>query len=140
MPTPARYSAPSSTTDRCTPDWISAAMSSRPCRGARRRGAPRPSGHTRDALGKEWPSGMPTPGRHEIEDQIAEGDRVVTRITAYGRHVGDLPGIPATGHELTMTGTTIHRIEDGKITEKWSDKDVLGLLQQLGVLPPLKGP
>ncbi|WP_040687093.1 ester cyclase [Nocardia vinacea] len=81
-----------------------------------------------------------TPGRHEIEDQIAEGDRVVTRITAYGRHVGDLPGIPATGHELTMTGTTIHRIEDGKIAEKWSDKDVLGLLQQLGVLPPLKGP
>lgn len=81
-----------------------------------------------------------TPGRHEIEDQIAEGDRVVTRITAYGRHVGDLPGIPATGHELAMTGTTIHRIEDGKIAEKWSDKDVLGLLQQLGVLPSLKGP
>ncbi|WP_063043916.1 ester cyclase [Nocardia pseudovaccinii] len=81
-----------------------------------------------------------TPGRHEIEDQIAEGDRVVTRITAYGRQVGDLPGIPATGHELTMTGTTIHRIQDGKIAEKWSDKDVLALLQQLGVLPTLGEP
>ncbi|MEU2256683.1 ester cyclase [Nocardia xishanensis] len=80
-----------------------------------------------------------TPGRHEIEDQIAEGDRVVTRITAYGRHTGDLPGIPATDHELRMTGTTIHRIEDGKIAEKWSDKDVLGLLQQLGVLPTPEG-
>ncbi|MEV5838494.1 ester cyclase [Nocardia sp. NPDC052112] len=80
-----------------------------------------------------------TPGRHEIEDQIAEGDRVVTRITAYGRHIADLPGIPATGHELTMTGTTIHRIEAGKIAEKWSDKDVLGFLQQLGVLPPVEG-
>src|SRR2546428_6934010 len=43
-----------------------------------------------------------TPGRHEIEDQIAEGDRVVTRLTAYGRHVKDLPGIAARGQELTM--------------------------------------
>ncbi|WP_063130959.1 ester cyclase [Nocardia fusca] len=81
-----------------------------------------------------------TPGRHEIEDQIAEGDRVVTRLTAHGCHTGDLPGIPATGRELTMTGTVIHRIEDGKIAEKWSDKDTLGLLQQLGVLPTREGP
>ena len=76
-----------------------------------------------------------TPGHHEIEDQIAEGDKVVTRITAHGVHERDLPGIPATGCQVTMTGTAIHRIENGKITEKWSDKDTLGLLQQLGVLP-----
>ncbi|MGW4088987.1 ester cyclase [Nocardia sp. NPDC004750] len=76
-----------------------------------------------------------TPGRHEIEDQVAEGDRVVTRLTAYGRHTRDLPGIPATGRELTVTGTAIHRIADGKLAEKWSDRDVLGFLQQLGVLP-----
>ncbi|MEU2120306.1 ester cyclase [Nocardia niwae] len=80
-----------------------------------------------------------TPGRHVIEDQVAEGDRVVTRLTAHGRHTGDLPGIPATGNELTMTGTAIHRIADGKIAEKWSDKDVLGFLQQLGVLPAVGG-
>ncbi|MBF6465605.1 ester cyclase [Nocardia beijingensis] len=80
-----------------------------------------------------------TPGRHVIEDQLAEGDRVVTRLTAYGRHTGDLPGIPATGNELKTTGTAIHRIADGKITEKWSDKDVLGFLQQLGVLPAAEG-
>jgi steroid delta-isomerase-like uncharacterized protein len=80
-----------------------------------------------------------TPGRHVIEDQLAEGDRVVTRLTAYGRHTGDLPGIPATGNELAMTGTAIHRIADGKIAEKWSDKDVLGFLQQLGVLPDVGG-
>ncbi|MGY2007003.1 ester cyclase [Nocardia gipuzkoensis] len=80
-----------------------------------------------------------TPGRHVIEDQLAEGDRVVTRLTAYGRHTGDLPGIPATGNELTMTGTAIHRIADSKIAEKWSDKDVLGFLQQLGVLPAAGG-
>jgi steroid delta-isomerase-like uncharacterized protein len=76
-----------------------------------------------------------TPGRHEIEDQVAEGDKVVTRLTAYGVHERDLPGIPATGRQIKMTGTAIHRIENGKITEKWSDKDTLGFLQQLGVLP-----
>jgi steroid delta-isomerase-like uncharacterized protein len=78
-----------------------------------------------------------TPGRHEIEDQIAEGDKVVTRMTAYGKHEGDLPGIPATGNDLRMTATVTHRIADGKLAEKWSDKDVLGFLQQLGVIPPL---
>ncbi|MFE9933087.1 ester cyclase [Streptomyces sp. NPDC005533] len=76
-----------------------------------------------------------TPGTHVIEDQIAEGDKVVTRLTARGVHQGDLPGIPATGNQLTMTGTVIHRIENGRLAEKWSDKDVLGFLQQLGVIP-----
>ena len=78
-----------------------------------------------------------TPGRHEIEDQIAEGDKVVTRLTAYGRHEADLPGIPRTGNELRVTATVIHRIEDGRLVEKWSDKDVLGFLQQLEVLARL---
>jgi steroid delta-isomerase-like uncharacterized protein len=78
-----------------------------------------------------------TPGRHHIEDQIAEGDKVVTRLTAYGLHEGDLPGIPATGKQIKMTGTVIHRVENGKLAEKWSDKDVMGFLQQLGVIPTL---
>jgi steroid delta-isomerase-like uncharacterized protein len=76
-----------------------------------------------------------TPGRHEIEDMVAEGDKVVTRMTAYGTHAGDLPGIPATGKSLTMTAIAIHRIADGKIMEHWSAKDELGFLQQLGVIP-----
>lgn len=75
-----------------------------------------------------------TPGQHVIEDQIAEGDKVVTRLTAYGRHEGDLPGIPRTGAHLKMTATVVHRVAGGKLAEKWSDKDVLGLLQQLGVI------
>lgn len=79
-----------------------------------------------------------TPGRHEIEDQIAEDDKVVTRLTACGRHERDLPGIPRTGNELRMTATVIHRIENGKLAEKWSDKDLLGFLQQLEVLPSLR--
>ncbi|MCC9311435.1 ester cyclase [Kitasatospora sp. RB6PN24] len=81
-----------------------------------------------------------TPGTHEIEDQIAEGDKVVTRMTARGTQVGDLPGIPATGKSVEMTATVIHRIEDGRLVEKWSDKDLLRLLQELEVLPTLDGP
>jgi predicted ester cyclase len=76
-----------------------------------------------------------TPGYHQIEDQVAEGDKVVTRLTAYGKHEGDLPGIPRTGNEIKQTAVAIHRIADGKLAEKWSDKDVLGLLQQLEVIP-----
>ncbi len=76
-----------------------------------------------------------TPGEHRIEDQIAEGDKVVTRIRATGTHAEDLPGIPKTGNKLETTATVTHRIEDGKLAEKWSNKDELGFLQQLGVIP-----
>ena len=76
-----------------------------------------------------------TPGYHRIEDQVAEGDKVVTRLTAIGKHEADLPGIPRTGNDLEMTATVIHRIADGKLAEKWSNKDVLGFLQQLEVIP-----
>jgi predicted ester cyclase len=76
-----------------------------------------------------------TPGHHQIEDQIAEGDKVVTRLTAYGKHEGDLPGAPRTGNDLKMTSITIHRIANGKLVEKWAEKDVLGFLQQIGVMP-----
>jgi hypothetical protein len=50
---------------------------------------------------------------------------------------GDLPGIPATGNEMLMTATVIHCIENGRLAEKWSDADVLAMLQQLEVIPPL---
>lgn len=79
-----------------------------------------------------------TPGYHRIEDQIAEGDKVVTRLTSFGKHSGDLPGAPATGNEMKMTSITIHRIANGKIVEKWAEKDVLAMLQQIGLMPPMK--
>jgi predicted ester cyclase len=77
-----------------------------------------------------------TPGYHRIEEQIAEGDKVVTRLTSYGKHEGDLPGAPRTGNDLKMTSITIHRIANGKLIEKWAEKDVLGFLIQIGVVPP----
>lgn len=78
-----------------------------------------------------------TPGYHQIEDQIAEGDKVVTRLTSYGKHEGDLPGAPATGNEMKMTSITIHRIENGKLVEKWAEKDMIALLTQIGKIKPL---
>ena len=77
-----------------------------------------------------------TPGRHQIEDQIAEGDKVVTRLTSFGRHEGDLPGAPRTGNELKITSITIHRIQNGRLAEKWGEKDLLGFLVQIGVMKP----
>jgi steroid delta-isomerase-like uncharacterized protein len=76
-----------------------------------------------------------TPGYHQIEDQVADGDKVVTRLTVYGTHEQDLPGVPRTGNKLEMTATAIHRIANGQLVEHWSNTDELGLLQQLGVLP-----
>jgi predicted ester cyclase len=72
---------------------------------------------------------------HIVEDQIAEGDKVVSRITAYGTHVGELLGVAPTGRRLTMSGIAIHRITDGRLVEHWSQIDLLGLLQRLGVVP-----
>lgn len=76
-----------------------------------------------------------TPGYHRIEDQLAEGDKVVTRLTSFGKHEGDLPGAPRTGNELQMTSITIHRIAGGMLVEKWAEKDLMGFLQQIGLMP-----
>ncbi len=70
-----------------------------------------------------------------VEDQIAEGDKVVTRWTCRATHTGEFQGMPPTGKYTTMTGTTIFRIANGKLVEGWTNADMLGLLQQLGAIP-----
>lgn len=70
-----------------------------------------------------------------IEDQFAEGDRVVTRWTATGSHLGAFQGVPATGKRVNMAGTDIDHLANGKIVECWTNVNDLGLLQQLGVVP-----
>jgi len=70
-----------------------------------------------------------------IEDQICEGDRVVTRWTSTATHKGDLAGIPATGRRISNSGIICHRVKDGKFVESWSNWDVLGMMQQLGAVP-----
>jgi steroid delta-isomerase-like uncharacterized protein len=71
--------------------------------------------------------------RHTIEDQIAEGDKVVTRLTT----TGTFRGIPPNGKQVTMSGIMIHRIAGGQIVEHWAVSDRLTFLQQMGAIPPL---
>ncbi len=70
-----------------------------------------------------------------VEDQIAEGDKVVTRWTIRATHQGEFLDVPATGKQVTVTGISIHRIAGDKIVEEWTNLDMLGLLQQLGAIP-----
>jgi steroid delta-isomerase-like uncharacterized protein len=74
-------------------------------------------------------------GRNTSEELLAEGDKVVQRWTFRGTHQGAFQGIPPTSRQVTLTGISIWRVEDGKIVESWHQLDTLGLLQQLGVIP-----
>lgn len=73
--------------------------------------------------------------RMVVEDQVAEGDRVVTRWSARGTHRGPFFGIPPTGREATLTGVEIDGFVNGKVAECWTNADYLGLMQQLGAIP-----
>ncbi len=72
---------------------------------------------------------------YEIEDMIAEGDRVVVRYTIHGTHKGELLSIPRTNRQLTLTAIEIYRLAESKIEEQWVNLDALGMMQQLGVIP-----
>jgi steroid delta-isomerase-like uncharacterized protein len=73
---------------------------------------------------------------------VAADDRVVQRWVVHGTHTGeDLFGVPPSNVALVLTGINEFRIEDGKIAERWGTMDVLGMLQQLGVVPdPMQSP
>lgn len=74
-------------------------------------------------------------GAHVIHDLIAEGDKVVVRVSGTGTHTGEFKGIPPTGKPVEMAGIVIYRIEDGKIVERWAQHNFLGfVMQQLGVI------
>ena len=66
-------------------------------------------------------------------DQIAEGDKVVTRLRGSGRHTGELMGGVPTGEEIYWTAVVISRFVDGKIAEEWDEFDALSFTQQLGL-------
>lgn len=72
-----------------------------------------------------------------FEDCIAEGDKVVLRIPFRATHQGIFWDIAPTGKQIQVSEMLIARIEDGKIAEMWEDYDQLGMLQQLGAIPPL---
>jgi steroid delta-isomerase-like uncharacterized protein len=72
-----------------------------------------------------------------LRDQVAEGDKVVTRYSCTGTHQGEFMGLAPTGKQVTTSGIFIHRIVEGKIVEAREELDALGVFQQLGALPPL---
>jgi len=75
------------------------------------------------------------PDFHDVvDDQVAEGDRVVTRFTSAGTHRGALMGIAPTNREVRWSGVAIDRIVDGRIAENWVSWDMLGMLRQLGAV------
>ena len=71
-----------------------------------------------------------------VEDQIAEGDNVVTRWRGTGTHQGELMGIRPTGNRAELIGITISSIANGKIVEEWTTSGTLSMMQQLGVVSP----
>jgi predicted ester cyclase len=73
-----------------------------------------------------------------VEDQLAEGDMVATRWIASGTHQGELMGIAPSGNRVTVSGTSIERIVNGKIEETWDNYDALGMMQQIGAIPSLE--
>ena len=72
-----------------------------------------------------------------VEDMVAEEDRVAARFTARGIHRGPFMGLPPTGKPIVMTGIEIFRLERGRIAELWGEANLIGLMQQLGILPPV---
>ena len=73
--------------------------------------------------------------RHKVEELIAEGDRVVAHVTLTGTHEGELMGIPPTGRKIEVNEIHIYRMQDGKAVEHRVDRDDLGTMRQLGVIP-----
>ena len=71
-----------------------------------------------------------------IEDQMSDGDKVISRFISSGTHDGETQDLgPATGNKVEITGITIDRFAGGRIVEEWTNYDALGLLQQIGLVP-----
>jgi predicted ester cyclase len=77
----------------------------------------------------------------DFADVLAEGDLIVGRGIGEGHNTASFMGIPPTGKAVRWTGTRLFRLKDGKIVEGWINLDMMGLMQQLGVIPtPPAGP
>ncbi len=73
----------------------------------------------------------------ETEDTVVDGDRIAVRYTARATHEGEFAGVPATSRQVEVPGISIYRVNAaGRITDEWAQPDLLGLMQQLGVIDP----
>jgi steroid delta-isomerase-like uncharacterized protein len=69
---------------------------------------------------------------HIIEDQLAEGDKVMTRLTTRATFTGEILGFKPTGQVVEVSGIAVHRIANGQLVEHWAHMDMKGFMQQLG--------
>lgn len=86
------------------------------------------------AEAKGWRAAFPDLNM-QVDKLLAEGDLVAVRWTARGTNTGSGNGIPATGRAVEITGTTLFRMDEGRIAEEWTCANSLGLMRQLGMLP-----
>lgn len=70
-----------------------------------------------------------------VEDMVGEGDRVAWRLRVRGTQEAEFRGVPPTGKEVTFGAQYIFRFRDGRIVERWTNFDRLGVLVQLGAIP-----
>jgi len=76
----------------------------------------------------------------DVHDVLVDGDLSASRWTMGGTARGEFRGLPATGKSYVMTGTTLGKWESDRIVEVWSNYDMLGALQQLGIIPEMAAP
>jgi steroid delta-isomerase-like uncharacterized protein len=69
---------------------------------------------------------------HTLEDQMAEGDKVMTRLTTRATFLGKCLGFQPTGRTVEVRGIAVHRIAGGKLVEHWAHMDMAGFMEQLG--------
>ena len=70
--------------------------------------------------------------RYEVDDLIAEDDKVVVRWRLLGTHQGNFQGIAPTGRAIVLKGIAIYRVENGMLMERWVVSDLHGVLEQIG--------
>lgn len=71
-----------------------------------------------------------------LDDTIAEGEKLAARFHLAGEHQGEFMGVPPTGRSFVLAGQTLMLFRDGRVVERWTTGDMLGLLTQLGAIPP----
>jgi predicted ester cyclase len=73
----------------------------------------------------------------EVHQQYQDGDTVISRVTFHGTQVGAFARVAPTGRSFIVEGIDIYRFENGRIVEHWGKFDRLGMLAQLGAVPPM---
>jgi predicted ester cyclase len=74
--------------------------------------------------------------RYNVEQMIADGDLVATRLTLRGKHTGPFMGVAPTGMDLNLGVLMMDRVVDGQIVEHWANADWITVLRQLELIPP----